>query len=369
MSSLHVEGLDRFRKAVALEPVDKIPFAPCAPAFFPLNGGISLKTATTDFEAACTNNIEQCKKFEADVTQSTVFSPYLLSTQWLSKVSIPGIDLGDDDLWQMCEQKDFMKQEDYYTIIENGFEFFFEKFKLERLDNINEKLLPYFQYAPIARERFAEAGVPSVIGSIMVLPFEYFCGGRSLESFFMDDLFEEPDLVEKAYEKTMEYALSKYQEQFDMQHPIGVWIGGWRSAPEMISPETFDRFVWPYMKAYAELCIKNNVVPIFHLDANWDRALKHFCKLPKGKCVMALDGKTDIQKAKSIVGDTMCIMGDVPPEMLTFGTYDNVYNYSVNLIKTIGPTGFIMASGCDVPPNAKPENIKAMVDAVNDNRF
>jgi uroporphyrinogen-III decarboxylase len=34
------------------------------------------------------------------------------------------------------------------------------------------------------------------------------------------------------------------------------------------------------------------------------------------------------------------------------------------LINEIGPAGFILSSGCDIPPNAKPENVKAMIDSV-----
>ena len=81
---------------------------------------------------------------------------------------------------------------------------------------------------------------------------------------------------------------------------------------------------------------------------------------------MALDGKTDIYAAKEIVGDMMCIMGDVPAEMLAFGTPEQVYNYSINLIKNIGPTGFILCSGCDIPFNAQYENVLAMKRAIDD---
>ena len=33
------------------------------------------------------------------------------------------------------------------------------------------------------------------------------------------------------------------------------------------------------------------------------------------------------------------------------------------LINEIGPSGFILSSGCDIPFNAKPENVKAMISA------
>ena len=39
-------------------------------------------------------------------------------------------------------------------------------------------------------------------------------------------------------------------------------------------------------------------------------------------------------------------------------------DYSHRLIREIGPGGFILAQGCDIPPDAKYENVKAMMDAV-----
>ncbi|MBP1627214.1 MAG: methyltransferase, MtaA/CmuA family [Holophagaceae bacterium] len=55
--------------------------------------------------------------------------------------------------------------------------------------------------------------------------------------------------------------------------------------------------------------------------------------------------------------------GDVPPAMLTLGTPEDVHKYSTNLNKELGPEGFILAAGCLVPVNAKPENVKAMIAA------
>ena len=38
--------------------------------------------------------------------------------------------------------------------------------------------------------------------------------------------------------------------------------------------------------------------------------------------------------------------------------------YCMNLISKIGPEGFILDSGCDIPVNAKLENINTMVSVV-----
>jgi uroporphyrinogen-III decarboxylase len=62
----------------------------------------------------------------------------------------------------------------------------------------------------------------------------------------------------------------------------------------------------------------------------------------------------------------MCIKGDVQAAKLALGNPDEIYNYCTKLIKDMGP-GFILSSGCSVPPNAKVENVKAMIAAANGN--
>ncbi|WP_243124549.1 uroporphyrinogen decarboxylase family protein [Clostridium sp. AWRP] len=44
---------------------------------------------------------------------------------------------------------------------------------------------------------------------------------------------------------------------------------------------------------------------------------------------------------------------------------DGRYSYSKKLIDDMG-TGFILASGCLIPPNAKVGNVKAMISAATD---
>ena len=72
---------------------------------------------------------------------------------------------------------------------------------------------------------------------------------------------------------------------------------------------------------------------------------------------------TDIFKAKEILGDHICLAGDVPAALLVFGSPEEVYEYSRKLITELGPEGFMLQSGCDIPANAKLENVRAMVAA------
>lgn len=362
-NTLYNERLSRFRAAVALEPVDKIPFAPNGAAYLAHSQGVKLKDYFNDFELCCTTNLKALDQMGgADLVQNEIYSPLQLCGMWLSKVAMPGRELGDDELFQVMESEN-MKFEDYQVILNEGFGPFYERFLRERCGDPETQLQPLYEYAPTAKQRFIDAGYPCINDFPMMTPFEYFCGGRSMECFFMDDLMEEPDMMDEVFKITMEYTLPKYENMIKTMKPLGVWIGGWRTATEMISMPMWERFVWPYFQQYAELCLNNGVTPIFHLDSNWDLGVERFREMPAKKCVMALDSKTDIRKAKKAVGDRMCICGDVPAELLTFGTPDTVKKYVRELIDDCGPTGLIISSGCDIPFDAKVENVQAMNDA------
>ena len=62
----------------------------------------------------------------------------------------------------------------------------------------------------------------------------------------------------------------------------------------------------------------------------------------------------------------MCLLGDVSPRLLTLAEPDEVHTYCRRLIEEVGPSGFILAMGCYVPPDAKLENVQAMIAATQE---
>ena len=138
-----------------------------------------------------------------------------------------------------------------------------------------------------------------------------------------------------------------------------------RSSSDFISPETFRELSFPSLKALVEKLVAAGISPVLHCDGNWDMNLETLRELPAGNCVVQFDGPTDIFLAKQVIGDRICIMGDVPPEMLALGSPAEVDEYCHRLIEEVGNGGgYIMGAGCEIPPNARAENVKAMLDSV-----
>ena len=87
--------------------------------------------------------------------------------------------------------------------------------------------------------------------------------------------------------------------------------------------------------------------------------------MPKGKAVYWFE-QTDIFKAKEILGDNICLRGNVPPSLLNVGSPDQVMEYCKKLIQVAGKGGGLLIDGASgIPDEAKPENVRAIVDAID----
>ena len=299
---------------------------------------------------------------EGDAINYGSFWPYSLCYDFMAKVRVPGVDLPENEMWQVVETE-LLGRNDYDRILDHGWPDFFNKMMREHLlkDVPPEYFSPERKSIDV-RALWKKIGVPVLTGGDVTTPIELLCGSRSLMKFAMD-LLEIPDKVEAAMDAILPHLAHKtIQRAKDLGYPL-VWIGGWRSAPCLLSPSMWNRFVWPYFRKLVYEVIDAGLIALLHLDSDWTRELERFKELPRGKCILALDGETDIFRAKKILDNHMCIMGDVPASMLFLNHPDEVFQYCTRLIRELGPQGFILQSGCDIPANAKLENVQAMVAA------
>ena len=366
MESLYQTRLERILKAVALETPDRVPVV------LEYSGFAAYVTGTrmADFLRCPETNLDtMIKAFDmvgdADAINYGSFWPYNLCFSYMSKIAVPGVDLPEDEMWQVTESE-LMTRDDYDQILLQGWTEYAETFLSQRiLHDVPDDYLPPRRKAPDALKAWRQKGVPVLSGGDVTTPYELLCGSRSLMEFSMD-LFDIPDKVIAAMEAMVPHLAGKAIRSAKARGYPLVWVGGWQAAPSMLSPQMWRRFVWPYFRRIVGEVVEAGLIALLHLDSNWTRELECFKELPKGRCIMALDGETDIFKAKEVLGDHMCIMGDVPAAMLFRDTPDNVYAYCNRLIRELGPQGFILQSGCDIPANAKLENVRAMVAAAID---
>ena len=134
-----------------------------------------------------------------------------------------------------------------------------------------------------------------------------------------------------------------------------------RGSDGFMSIKQFEKFYWPGLKTVIMSIINRGVTPFIFFEGSWDQRLEYLRELPKGKVLGWFD-RTDLFRAKEIIGDMMCICGDMPLSLLQTGTPEQVKAYAKKLIDVVGKGGgFIMGSNTSLD-DARPDLVKVWVD-------
>jgi hypothetical protein len=358
---LFQERTERLKKVITLEKADRTPVILTADAFHAYHMGVKLSDFCLNIKTSHESMYKSIQRLgDVDGTNGVFGGAKLFPLMFYTKIKLPGRELPDNTLWQL-DEKEMMTVEDYDTILAKGWSAFSQDYLVNRLNIPVAEMLDELAELPKMIKNFEDAGYLVYSRKAAITVNEYLSGGRSMAKF-MRDLFKMPDKVEAVLDVILEDALVKFREYIRENKPLAVFISPARGASEFYSPKIWERFVWKYLKATVETIIEEGAFANIHIDGNWERDLNYFRSLPKAKCIFESDSVTNIYKIKEVLGDHMCIKGDVPAALLTLGTPDEVYKYCTKLIQDMG-AGFILASGCTVPPNAKLENVKAMIAA------
>ncbi len=128
-----------------------------------------------------------------------------------------------------------------------------------------------------------------------------------------------------------------------------------------MSLEQYKTFYWPSLRKVAIGLIEEGLVPILFFEGENTSRLEVIKDIPKGKAVYHFE-KVDLFKAKEVLGDTVCFRGNVPVSLLCTGTPEEVKAYIKKLIDTFGRKGGLIVDSGAILDEAKPENVKVMVD-------
>ena len=102
-----------------------------------------------------------------------------------------------------------------------------------------------------------------------------------------------------------------------------------------MSMEQFKKFFWPTLRELMVALIHEGLTPCPLWEGNCTSRLEVIKDIPAGKACYAFEA-TDLVKAKEILGDTVCIRGNVPLSILATGTPDDVRTCCKKLIDTVG---------------------------------
>lgn len=207
-------------------------------------------------------------------------------------------------------------------------------------DEVNEKI-PLFAYTP---GPFTLAGQLAGVNLLMMATI------RNVS--FVNKL------LRVALQASIRYALANIEAGVDVIVTADPTASG-----SLISPKTFATFAAPQLKLIVEAVERAGAIASLHICGKTTPMLELMAET--GTAILELDHLVNLVEAKKQIGEDIILMGNLnPTELLLSGTPLAVEAAAKSCIESVGREGrFILSSGCEVPPLAPLENIRAMVTA------
>jgi hypothetical protein len=396
---LYNERMKRVNDVIQLKTPDRVPIVPFFSFFVAKYAGIDYKTVMYDYDQLYLSAKEIITDFEPDMCQN-FFSSLALGPTFkildYKQLKWPGNGVAPNVTYQYVEDE-YMKADEY-----NDFLFDPSGFTLRTmLPRICGALEPFSMLSPLTwayyirmvptvasfgipevTESFhsllragAEAtkmslkanayikemealGFPCQYGASVNAPFDYIADTLRGTKGAMMDMYRQPEKLLEMSEKVTPIMVDLAISSFKRTGVNRVLIPLHKGPDGLMSLDQFNKFYWPSLKKLMCGLIDKGLVPCPLFEGDYTSRLEIIGDMPKGKCIYWFE-RTDIFKAKAVLGDHICIRGNVPATLLCTGTPQDIRDYCKILIDIVGKDGgFIMDGGIGIPDEAKVENVK-----------
>jgi len=212
-----------------------------------------------------------------------------------------------------------------------------------------------------------ESGLPIFYGGTVtgMCPFDTIAASLRGTKGTIMDMFRQPEKLLVYMEKSIPGIIQSGVAGANANGVPVVFIPLHRGADGFMSEEQFSTFYWPYLKRVIMGYIEEGLVPRLFAEGGYNTRLEMISELPKGKVIWHFD-KTDMKRAKEVLGGKACIMGNIPTDLMVTGSRDEIKQYCRGLIETAGRGGgYIMAPGATAD-NAKLENVLMVMETAKE---
>ncbi len=190
----------------------------------------------------------------------------------------------------------------------------------------------------------------------------YSLAGRLLDmTEIMVLCYEEPELVETVLKKTTEF-LIKYAKAFKEAGADGIAIA--EPAAGLLSPGLIAEFSTPYVKQIRDAVEDDSFMILYHNCGNAVPLLDNIKEI--GAAGYSFGNAIDIEEALKVMPGDSIVIGNIDPAgIIRNGTPEQIREETLALMERCCKyPNFVVASGCDIPPNTSLENIEAFFGAV-----
>lgn len=403
---LYQEREARIRGAIELRESDRVPVL-IGFSYFPYKyAGVPASTAYYDAKGWKEAIKKTVSELEPDCFRASSGNQSGLVLEALDTKQIrwPGFGL-DPNVTHQFVEGEYMKEDEYDQILSDPSDYILRTYlprvfgalaplsKLPPLRNFNgtsfTAFLPFFatsEFRQVAEilykagqvetkwreemstleEEMAALGFPPHGHGVAVggAPFDVISDNLRGMRGAMIDMYRRPQQLLELCDKILEWRIARAvpADPKKRGNPKRIFMPLHRGAEGFMSKKQFETFYWPGLKKAILATIDLGYVPMPFFEGRCDSVLEYLLELPKGSTVCHFE-HTDMFRAKEVLGDHLCIMGNVPSSLLQLGSVPEVEEYCEKILKGCKKGGGLILTNGSSIDEAKPENVKAMIDS------
>ena len=400
---LYNERLQRIEDAVALRETDRVPYIYSSIFWSARYAGITFQQAMYDIDKYVEATRQVLELLQPDAYSALLF-PFGDTVEGVDfrPMRWPGHGADADATFQYLDQE-FMSADEYDEYIFDPTGFYLHKYLpriagrfgmfryfpdfpatmewdvvgavsgfaepelqegLKHLFQVGEQTAACYQKIGNFARDMNEAGFPLAAGAFCKAPFDHFIDTLRGSRGGILDMFHHRDKLLEAMAKARVLLLRGVKPATERSRCRYVFMPLHWCLDGFMSPEQFRTFYWPELRNAIIALIDMDLVPVVFWEGNCSSRLETIADVPKGKVIYRFES-TDMFRAKEVLGDTVCLRGNVPASLLNTGTPDDVDAYCKKLIEQAGRGGGLILDGATgVPDEAKVENVIAMAESV-----
>ncbi|MDD4108971.1 MAG: uroporphyrinogen decarboxylase family protein [Prolixibacteraceae bacterium] len=329
-------GLELIKRAMALEPVDRVPWIP----FVGVHGGFLTGSGAEKYLKSAEEIVKGISKAIEEYSPDGI--PVIFDLQLEAEV------LGCDLRWSETSPP---------AVISHP---------LSEGKNLSEMKLPG-----------ADAGrIPVVLEATRILRSKYpdialyglITGPFTLALHLMGTvifmrLLEDPDSLFPVMEFCTDVALSMADYYMDAGCDIIAVVDPMTS---QIDTDTFETFVLPYATKIFDFVRTKGKLSSFFVCGHAQQNIEAMCDCRPDN--VSIDENIPLDFVKDIaLGKGISFGGNLKlTVILLMGTPDDCREHALECLDQGGKTGFLLAPGCDLPRETPPVNLKAVGDLLHD---
>jgi uroporphyrinogen decarboxylase len=183
---------------------------------------------------------------------------------------------------------------------------------------------------------------------------------------FCEALFFEPEKVDQMAEQGLALGLENARRYRDLGAEIIFTASDIadNSGP-FFNPDQMARFILPYVRRWAEAAHEMGLLTIMHSDGQLTPYLDALADTGMD-ALQAIDSVAgmDMARTRQVVGNRLCLCGNVDCGLLLLGTPEKVYEATTTLLQKQKPHGaFVLGASNAVQKDVPMQNYRAMIEA------